>query len=316
MNVDRERRDFRTRGRDCFDRGPIPAVGGALRNAVQARTATSPPRARRRLYGLSPTTLIRTAMECHELTLHYQPQYEIGAGHQCGIEALARWIRPNGDSVPTSVFIRQAEQSGWIVALGAWVLHEACTTVAGWRNAGEQLPTLCVNVSPRQISAEFSTLLESTLERTGFPAGQLELEITEGILIEKPALALACLEQWKRLGVRIALDDFGTGYSSLSYLSRLPVDRIKIDRSLTSQMTDDHRTAAIVRAVVSLGADLGVTVLAEGVETEAQLTMLNDMGCSQAQGFLLAFPACADEARTLLDAPWGSRSEGGNFHGI
>jgi EAL domain-containing protein (putative c-di-GMP-specific phosphodiesterase class I) len=242
------------------------------------------------------------------LSLHYQPQYEIAGGHHCGVEALARWLLPGGASIAPTIFIPQAEKSGLIGALGAWVLREACATVLTWQRCGENLPILCVNVSPRQISREFCAVLAATLERTGFPAARLELEITEGILIEQTELALGCLAEWKRLGVRVALDDFGTGYSSLSYLSRLPVDRVKIDKSLIHRMTTDAKTAAIVRAVISLGADLGFAVLAEGVESEAQLTMLGGMGCQQAQGFLLAMPACADEARVLLEAAWGNRS--------
>jgi EAL domain-containing protein (putative c-di-GMP-specific phosphodiesterase class I) len=168
-------------------------------------------------------------------------------------------------------------------------------------------PILCVNVSPRQITPDFHAVLIGTLERTGFPAEQLELEITEGILIQQPEFARECLTQWKRLGVRIALDDFGTGYSGLSYLSRLPVDRINIDKSLVHRMTTDAKTGAIVSAVISLGAKLGFAVLAEGVESELQLAMLVGMGCQQVQGYLLAMPACASDARALLELNWGKR---------
>jgi EAL domain-containing protein (putative c-di-GMP-specific phosphodiesterase class I) len=257
---------------------------------------------------MSPATGLRNAIEHDELSLHYQPQYEIRSGRHCGVEALARWLLPNGESIAPTTFVPAAEKNGLIAALGAWVLHEACMTVGGWQACGGNLPTLCVNVSSLQISREFYAVLVDTLERTGFPATQLELEITESILIQRPVLALDCLAQWKRLGVRIALDDFGTGYSSLSYLSRLPVDRIKIDKSLIHRMPFDRKTAAIVRAVISLGADLGFAVLAEGVESEAQMTMLSGMGCPQAQGFLLALPGCADEARALLASNWGKRA--------
>jgi EAL domain-containing protein (putative c-di-GMP-specific phosphodiesterase class I) len=254
------------------------------------------------------TARLRRAIDHRELSVHYQPQYQIRGGQNCGVEALARWFLPEGGSIPPSEFVRHAERHGLIKALGARVLHEACTTVAGWRRSGEDLPILCVNVSPRQICGEFCAVLERTLEQTGFPAELLELEITEGILIEQPELVLDCLAQWKSLGVRIALDDFGTGYSSLSYLSRLPVDRLKIDQTLIRRMATDDKTAAIVRTIISLGADLGFAVLAEGVETEAALTMLRGMGCEQAQGFLFAKPACAEEARALLAANWGERS--------
>jgi EAL domain-containing protein (putative c-di-GMP-specific phosphodiesterase class I) len=294
MTVERESRVFPAFENDSINaRSPV-AGGPAFRNDAPRR--------------LSPSARLRHAIEHDELSLHYQPQYEIGCGHHCGVEALARWFLPKGGSIAPTTFVPAAEKNGLISALGAWVLKEACTTVRTWHRCGAEPPIVCVNVSPRQISPQFCTVIASTLARTGLPAAQLELEITESILIERPDLALHCLAQWKELGVRIALDDFGTGYSSLSYLSRLPVDRIKIDKSLIHRMTNDPKTAAIVRAVISLGADLGFAVLAEGVESEAQLTMLSGMGCQQVQGYLLALPACADEARTLLDSNWGRRA--------
>jgi EAL domain-containing protein (putative c-di-GMP-specific phosphodiesterase class I) len=262
---------------------------------------------------LTPSARLRRAIETDELSLHYQPQYELRHGHHCGVEALARWFLPNGESIAPTMFIAAAEKNGLIAALGAWVLRKACTTAAAWMRCGEISPILCVNVSPRQVCPDFCAVLERTLERTGFPAAQLELEITEGILIDKPELALDCLAQWKNLGVRIALDDFGTGYSSLSYLSRLPVDRVKVDKSLIHRMITDPKTAAIVRAIISLGVDLGFDVLAEGVESEAQLVMLSGMGCRQAQGYLLALPACAEEARALLAKDWGNRAMARSF---
>lgn len=284
-NVERESRTFLPLATDSFD--------------ASARVAARGP-------ALSSARLC-DALEHEELCLYYQPQYNVCGGRHCGVEALARWFLPSGGSIAPVVFVPAAERNGSIAALGAWVLKEACTTVAAWHRRGAKLPILCVNVSPRQITQEFCSVLATTLERTGFPPAQLELEITEGILIDKPELALDCLAQWKRLGVRIALDDFGTGYSSLSYLSRLPVDRIKIDKSLIHRMTADAKTAAIVRAIISLGADLGFAVLAEGVESEEQLTMLRRMGCQQAQGYLLALPACADDARAMLASSWGRR---------
>ncbi len=285
VDLKRERRAFLPLSTDAFD--------------VQVRAAA---------HSSIPTPArLCDAIEHDELSLYYQPQYNVRGGRHCGVEALARWFLPNGGSIAPLVFVPVAERSGSIAALGAWVLEEACATVAAWRRRGHKPPILCVNVSPRQITREFCSILPTILERTGFPAAQLELEITEGILIDKPELALDCLAQWKRLGVRIALDDFGAGYSSLSYLSRLPVDRVKIDKSLIHRMTADAKTAAIVRSVISLGADFGFAVLAEGVETEVQLTMLRRMGCQQVQGYLLALPACADQARAMLASNWGTR---------
>jgi len=253
------------------------------------------------------TTSLRSAIEQNELSVHYQPQYETATGRNCGVEALARWFCPNGEVIGPAVFTRHAEHTGLIGALGSWVLQEACAMVGGWHRPGERPPILCVNVSAHQIRHEFLAILSRTLERTGFPAAQLELEITESILIADAETALACLSDWKRLGVRIAVDDFGTGFSSLSYLSLLPVDRLKVDKSLIQRMTVDRKTAAIVRAVLSLGKNLGFSVLAEGVETEEQLKLLIDMGCEQVQGYLLTPPTCPTEARSLLARSWGLR---------
>jgi diguanylate cyclase (GGDEF)-like protein len=263
-------------------------------------------RARRRLH---LDTGLRKAIQNRELTVHYQPQFEIRGGHACGVEALVRWMPPGAEAIAPSIFIPLAEQAGLICALGAWVLEEACGTVATWHGPREEPPTLCVNVSTQQISREFSTTLERALALTGFPPTSLELEITESVLIQSAELTLGCLAEWKRLGVRIAVDDFGTGYSSLSYLSQLPVNRLKVDKSLVHNMTTETKDAAIVRTVIALGRELGFTVLAEGVETEAQFEMLRELGCQQVQGFLTARPVCASEARELLKRNWGRRSE-------
>jgi EAL domain-containing protein (putative c-di-GMP-specific phosphodiesterase class I) len=166
---------------------------------------------------------------------------------------------------------------------------------------------LSVNVSTHQINEEFCDVVKRILERTGFAGERLELEITESALIANAELAIRCCERWRELGVHIAVDDFGTGYSSLSYLSRLPVDRLKLDKSFVHRMIAEKKTAAIVRSVLALGKDLGVAVLVEGIETEAQFAMLEQMGCEQVQGFLLAKPVPANEARALLLMPWGAR---------
>jgi EAL domain-containing protein (putative c-di-GMP-specific phosphodiesterase class I) len=257
------------------------------------------------------TRRLRDAIEGDELSVHYQPQYSSVEGRPCGVEALARWYSTNGEPISPIAFIRQAERGGLISALGHWVLKEACRTAMTWQSPQQEPPILCVNVSPHQISPEFSGILVEALESTGFPASRLELEITEGILIENPEFALRRLTQWKQLGVRIALDDFGTGYSSLNYLSRLPVDRLKIDRSLIQRVVTDSKTAAIIRAFISLGEDLGFAVLAEGVETEAQFELLLRMGCKQMQGYLLSRPVSACQVEALLSQRWGARRAGG-----
>ncbi len=252
-------------------------------------------------------TSLRDAIEHNGLELHYQPQFEIRTGRLCGVEALARWFPAEGKMISPSVFIPLAEQAGLIDALGQWALRTGCQTAAAWTSAAGMLPTLCVNVSTRQICDEFTSVIADALMTTGLAPERLELEITESVLLADADVALNCLAQWKRLGVRIAVDDFGTGYSSLSYLSRLPVDRLKMDRALIHGMTRQSKDAAIVRAVISLGRELGFAVLAEGVETEEQLGMLDSLGCQQAQGYLLTPPIPAAEARTLMWRRWGAR---------
>jgi EAL domain-containing protein (putative c-di-GMP-specific phosphodiesterase class I) len=247
------------------------------------------------------------ALRLRALRVEYQPQFDLGSGRGCGVEALARWVRSTGEIMAPSVFIRVAERAGMIHTLGAWVLHSACATASIWCSRAAQPTTLSVNVSALQIDEEFCAVIEETLKQTDFPAKQLELEITESALMANPARSIEYLKAWKRLGVRIAMDDFGTGYANLSFLSRLPVDRLKLDRSLVQRMTLDRKSAAVVRLIVSLGAELDMEVIAEGVETEEQLQMLTDLGCQQAQGYLLGRPMVADQVQALLGKNWGNR---------
>lgn len=243
---------------------------------------------------------LRSAIQLRELSLDFQPQFNIRTGRLCGMEALARWRPADHPSIPPAIFIPLAERTGLIAALGAWALEEACASARGWPAPQAEQPIMGVNVSVQQISAEFTPMLARILACGNMPPEHLELEITESVLISDTELALDCLAQWKRLGVRIAIDDFGAGYSSLAYLSRLPVDRLKLDASLIRNMTAVPKDAAIVRSVVSLGRELGFEVLAEGVETDEQLAMLREIGCAQAQGFLLGRPVNASEMRALL----------------
>ena len=252
-------------------------------------------------------TLLEEAIARQQLTVHYQPQYEMGSGRGCGMEALARWTLPDGDAISPSLFIPLAERVGSIRALGEWVLERACAAACSWPDQGGVPATLSVNVSSQQIDENFFGVIKRVIEVTGFPGKQLELEITESALIKDADLAIDCMEQWKELGVQIAVDDFGTGYSSLSYLSRLPVDRLKLDRSFIHRMHVERKTAAIVRSVLALGREMDIAVLAEGIENERQFDMLEQMGCLQVQGYLFAKPAPAMEARALLSMPWGTR---------
>jgi EAL domain-containing protein (putative c-di-GMP-specific phosphodiesterase class I) len=251
--------------------------------------------------------LLTKAVMREELKVHFQPQYETESGRGCGVEALARWTLPGGEEISPVIFIPIAERTAMIAPLGEWVLRHSCETLLGWEDVNGCAATLSVNVSTHQINREFCTALERILKITGFPGDRLELEITESALIDNADFAIECFEIWRDLGVHIAVDDFGTGYSSLNYLSRLPLDRLKIDRSFVHRMPFEKKTVAIVRSVLALGEDIGMTVLAEGIETEREFSMLQAMGCKQVQGFLFAKPAPAADAHALLAIPWGAR---------
>jgi|ERR1700722_16998217 len=259
--------------------------------------------------GLPLDILLSEAVMQRELMVHFQAQYEVDGGLGCGVEALARWTLPDGREISPTLFIPIAERTSLICRLGAFVLEEACETVAAWRAPGGRAPTLSVNVSTHQINEEFYGTIATIIQRTGFDAERLELEITESALIADAESAIEILERCRALGVHLAIDDFGTGYCSLYYLSRLPVDRLKLDKSFVQRMTYEKKTAAIVKSVLALGAEMDITVLAEGIETERQFAMLQDWGCKQVQGFLFAKPAPAAEARALLTMPFGARQE-------
>ena len=250
---------------------------------------------------------LSAAVKRRELGVHFQPQYDVDCGQGCGVEALARWSLPSGEDISPTVFIPMAERIAMIGPLGAWVLAQACEVVAGWGKLGGRAPALSVNVSTHQINPQFTDIIDRTLRVTGLPPDQLELEITESALMVNAEASIACCEEWRALGVHIAVDDFGTGYSSLNYLARLPVDRLKLDRSFAQRMTFDRKTAVIVRSVLALGREMDIAVLVEGVETEQQFSLLERWGCQQVQGFLLAKPLPAAEARALLRIPWGTR---------
>jgi EAL domain-containing protein (putative c-di-GMP-specific phosphodiesterase class I)/PAS domain-containing protein len=256
------------------------------------------------------------ALQRRALGIHFQPQYDLRTGRGCGVEALARWNLSTGEIISPSVFIPLAERAGMIQSLGAWVLKAACEAAYAWCSRDAQRTTLSVNVSALQIDDEFCTVIEQALKHSGFPAKQLELEITESALIANRELTIEYMKSWKKLGVRIAMDDFGTGYSSLDYLSRLPVDRLKMDPSLVHMMTRDPKSAAVMRSIVALGAELDIDVIAEGVETEEQLNMLTDLGCPRVQGYLLGRPMPAIEAQIALRKTWGNRLKPADYRPV
>jgi diguanylate cyclase (GGDEF)-like protein/PAS domain S-box-containing protein len=231
---------------------------------------------------------LRQAISRRELRLVYQPIKEIPSGRVIGFEALLRWQHPTRGEVPPSEFIPVAEEAGVILAIGEWVLRESCREAATWARP----LTVAVNVSTVQIHhADFAHAVHEILFETGLAPARLELEVTETALVRDLNRALATLRRIKMLGVRIAMDDFGTGYSSLSNLRAFPFDKIKIDRSFIKSVHVNDQAAAIVRSVLGLGRALGLPVLAEGVETAAELEFLEKENCNEAQGYLLGRPA-------------------------
>ncbi|MGE7417953.1 putative bifunctional diguanylate cyclase/phosphodiesterase, partial [Methylobacterium tarhaniae] len=230
---------------------------------------------------------LRHAVERGELRVVYQPQMAIDSGTVVGFEALLRWHHPERGTVPPDLFIPISEETGSILGIGEWVLRESCREAASWDNPLR----IAVNVSAVQLHAPgFAELVHEVLFTTGLAPARLELEITETALVRDPVRALATLRRIKALGVRIAMDDFGTGYSSLSNLRAFPFDKIKIDRSFIRAVDVNRETAAIMRAVLGLGRGLGLPVLAEGVETKAELDFLGAEACHEAQGYLLGRP--------------------------
>jgi diguanylate cyclase (GGDEF)-like protein/PAS domain S-box-containing protein len=243
---------------------------------------------------LEMESALRTALVRKELELHYQPQVRLSDRAIIGIEALMRWKHPVRGWISPAQFIPVAEHSDLILGLGDWALATACRQVQSWGGKARDL-RLAVNVSARQfLSSGFADAVARVLSSTGMDPSQLELEITEGVLVDDRKEAVAILERLNALGVQIAVDDFGTGYSSLSYLSRLPIDCLKIDRSFVMRSSEDRHDAAIAQAIISLGSSLGLRVLAEGVETEEQYRFLVEHGCGEGQGYMFAKPLPAD----------------------
>jgi diguanylate cyclase (GGDEF)-like protein len=231
---------------------------------------------------------MRQALASQRFRLHYQPQIDLRTGNVVGAEALIRWRDPELGEVSPGQFIPVAEESGFIIAIGDWVLEQAVRQAARWRDAGFAMP-VSVNVSALQFQqADFIDRVAAVLREHKLAGALLELELTESILVHDANDALARLSQLSQLGVRLAIDDFGTGYSSLAYLKRFPIDRLKIDRSFVKGLPSDESDAAIVRAIVQLAQALAMTVIAEGVETEPQRAFLLELGCNEFQGFLYA----------------------------
>jgi diguanylate cyclase (GGDEF)-like protein/PAS domain S-box-containing protein len=253
---------------------------------------------------------LSAAIRNGELSLHYQPQalsrQTVRNSEVIGFEALARWLHPVRGFVPPSDFIPLAEESGLIVEMGEWILREACREAASW-----PMPLqIAVNLSPAQfMHGDVVSLVHSILLETGLAPGRLELEITEGVLIEDFDRGLALLRRLKALGVRISMDDFGSGYSSLSYLQAFPFDKIKIDRAFVMNLGRNPQSAAIVRAVIGLGHGLEMSIVAEGVETQEQLGFLAEQGCDAVQGYFIGKPLPIGQYAALVGRDGGNAAE-------
>ncbi len=245
---------------------------------------------------------LRTALDREEFFVEYQPQLDVASGRICSVEALVRWAHPTRGLVSPLQFIPLAEENGLIDALGAWVLRTACRDAVQWRSSGVRV---AVNLSPVQIAAAgLPELVAQTLLQAGLPADALELEVTEGALMENSVATRGALQALRDSGVQIALDDFGTGYSSLAYLTRMPIGHIKVDRSFVSGLLAGGESEAIVRAVLAMARSLGMRVTAEGVETLEQASALKQMACDSLQGYYFSRPVAAAEIAPLLARQW------------
>jgi diguanylate cyclase (GGDEF)-like protein/PAS domain S-box-containing protein len=268
------------------------------RNAMQFYT---PSMNERTLERLRLEADLRHALARGELLLHYQPQVEVASGRVIGMEALVRWQHPQLGMIAPGRFIGLAEEMGLIVPIGAWVLRTACEQTRRWHLAGHPGLRVAVNLSARQFTQRgLAEMVASVLHETGLAPSDLELELTESMVMHDVENAITILRTLKELGVQIAIDDFGTGYSSLSYLRRFPINVLKIDQSFVSELTLSSDDAAIVASIISLAHSLRLTVTAEGVETERQHTFLRAHGCDQMQGYLVARPLDADAFGAFL----------------
>jgi diguanylate cyclase (GGDEF)-like protein len=253
-------------------------------------------------------TGLRDAIARKQMRMYFQPIVQLASRGFKEIEALVRWQHPTLGLIAPADFIPIAEETGLIIPLGQWILDESCRQVAVWQKQFPSDPPLqvSVNLSPRQFEhPDLVADVRQAMQASGLRAGSLKLEVTEGVIMRDAESSISTLQKLKTLGIRLAIDDFGTGYSSLSYLRMLPLDVLKIDQSFVKGIGENAEDNAIVRAIISMSTSLGLTVTAEGVETEEQAALLREWSCDEAQGYLFARPLDAQHLTDLLRAPEG-----------
>jgi diguanylate cyclase (GGDEF)-like protein len=248
-------------------------------------------------------TNLRHALERNQLSLHYQPKVDLLTGQITGVEALLRWTHPDLGMLSPIQFIPLAEETGLIVPIGRWVLKEACAQNMAWQRRGLRPVSMAVNLSPRQfVDENLLQDIDDALASCGMSATLLQLEVTESMVMQNVPRAIKLLDAIQSRGIRLAIDDFGTGYSSMSLMKQFPIDTIKIDRSFVRDLPKDSEDQAIAQAIINMGKALGMTVVAEGVETSEQETFLRDHACDEMQGFLFSKPVPPDQMADLLGA--------------
>jgi diguanylate cyclase (GGDEF)-like protein len=252
---------------------------------------------------LTLETALRRALERNQFALHYQPKVDIVTGQITGVEALLRWTHPELGVLPPMQFIPLAEETGLIVPIGRWVLKEACAQNMAWQRRGLLPLSMAVNLSPRQFAdAHLLQDIDEALAASGMSPVLLQLEVTESMVMRNVSRAVKVLDAIQSRGIRLAIDDFGTGYSSMSLMKQFPIDTIKIDRSFVRDLPKDSEDQAIAQAIISMGKALGMTVVAEGVETTEQETFLRNHACDEMQGFLFSKALPPQELASLLGA--------------
>jgi EAL domain-containing protein (putative c-di-GMP-specific phosphodiesterase class I) len=244
---------------------------------------------------------LRRALERDQFSLNYQPKVDVASGQITGVEALLRWTHPDLGTVSPTQFIPLAEEIGIIVPIGRWVLRQACAQNMAWQRCGLRPVSMAVNLSPRQFAdKQLLQDIDEALAASGMSATLLQLEVTESMVMRNVSRAIKVLDAIQSRGIRLAIDDFGTGYSSMSLMKQFPIDTIKIDRSFVRDLPDDSEDQAIAQAIIRMGKALGMTIVAEGVETAEQHAFLRHHGCDEMQGYLFSKPLPANKMAELL----------------